>query len=85
MHTNDQRVKLTVKDAGRLGGLTTLVRRGLDHYREAGRKGPAPSLGKHGRQTKEAKAKPHGGERADQMKGGMGARPVMSPPSPAQL
>lgn len=33
--------ELTVKEAGRLGGLTTLARHGLDHYREAGRKGQA--------------------------------------------
>jgi hypothetical protein len=38
---DDQGVKLTVKEAGRLGGLTTLARYGLAHYREAGRKGQA--------------------------------------------
>ena len=41
MHRNAQTGKLTVKEAGRLGGLTTLARHGLAHYREAGRKGQA--------------------------------------------
>jgi hypothetical protein len=31
--------RLTVSEAGRLGGLSTLSRYGLDHYRKAGRKG----------------------------------------------
>ena len=49
MYTNDQRVKLSVKDAGRLGGLTTLARHGLDHYREAGRKGQAKLAARFGK------------------------------------
>jgi len=40
---------LTVRDAGRLGGLTTLARHGLDHYREAGRKGQAKLAIRFGR------------------------------------
>jgi hypothetical protein len=32
---------LTLREAGRLGGLSTLTRHGLDHYRKAGRKGQA--------------------------------------------
>lgn len=49
MHTNGQRTKLTVKDAGRLGGLTTLARHGLDHYRVAGKKGQAKLAARFGK------------------------------------
>ena len=37
----DQTGRLTVGEAGRLGGLSTLARHGVDHYRKAGRKGQA--------------------------------------------
>lgn len=33
--------RLTVQEAGRLGGRTTLERHGVEHYREAGKKGQA--------------------------------------------
>lgn len=32
---------LTVREAGRLGGLTTLARHGIIHYKDAGKKGQA--------------------------------------------
>jgi len=38
---SDQTFELTVREAGRLGGLSTLTRYGVDHYRRAGRKGQA--------------------------------------------
>jgi len=41
MRTEWQTGELTVREAGRIGGLTTLARHGLAHYREAGRKGQA--------------------------------------------
>lgn len=41
MYTDSQTGELTVREIGRLGGLTTLARHGIDHYREAGRKGQA--------------------------------------------
>jgi len=39
--TSCQTRELTVREAGRLGGLSTLTRYGVDHYRKAGRKGQA--------------------------------------------
>jgi hypothetical protein len=41
MRTERQTGELTVREAGRIGGLSTLARHGLAHYREAGRKGQA--------------------------------------------
>lgn len=41
MDSEGQIGELTVREAGRLGGLSTLTRHGLDHYRRAGRKGQA--------------------------------------------
>ena len=39
--TDDQQTKLTVSEAGRRGGLTTLSRYGREHFQKAGRKGQA--------------------------------------------
>jgi hypothetical protein len=41
MCTERQTGELTVREAGRIGGLSPLARHGLAHYREAGRKGQA--------------------------------------------
>lgn len=45
---------LTVRDAGRLGGLTTLARHGVDHYRTAGRKGQAKLSMRFGKANRRA-------------------------------
>ena len=39
MESKEHQAEITVREAGRLGGLTTLSRYGIKHYREAGRKG----------------------------------------------
>ena len=38
---NEQQVEFTTRQAGRLGGLTTLSRYGIAHYRKIGQKGQA--------------------------------------------
>lgn len=48
MRTKSGTGELTVREAGRLGGLTTLARHGLVHYREAGRKGQSKLAGRSG-------------------------------------
>ena len=41
MRRKQQYPELTVSEAGRLGGLSTLARHGIAHYQKAGRKGQA--------------------------------------------
>ncbi len=45
MHTEYKTGELTCREAGHIGGLTTLERYGLAHYRKAGRKGQAKLAG----------------------------------------
>lgn len=96
MHTDNQARELTVREIGRLGGLTTLSRHGIDHYRKAGRKGQAKLAvrfgkaqrsrwGAMGGRPKKLRLSGAGGEEAIIMKGGMGARPIECPSSPDPL
>ena len=41
MSKKQQCAELTVSEAGRLGGLSTLARHGIAHYQKVGRKGQA--------------------------------------------
>ena len=84
--------ELTVRDAGRLGGLSTLARHGITHYREAGRRGQAKlaakcssadrsrwgALGGRPRKVRYQAL----GEEGNSTNGGMGSPPdtILSPP-----
>ncbi|MFQ6121968.1 MAG: hypothetical protein ACE5LA_02785 [Dehalococcoidales bacterium] len=47
--TDSEHGQLTVQEAGRFGGLATLRRHGIDHYRRAGRKGQAKLAARFGK------------------------------------
>ena len=52
MGSMDAPAGLTCREAGRLGGLSTLARYGQAHYREIGSKGQAALSARHGREER---------------------------------
>jgi hypothetical protein len=47
-----QEPELSVKEAGRKGGLTTFARYGVDYFREVGKKGQVEFAAKFGREQR---------------------------------
>ncbi len=90
----DKRLSLTVREAGRRGGLKTLREYGLAHYRSAGKRGAATLLLRYSRDQLAAWGKKGGrprkpklsdmGDRRDQPheRKVSGSRPLIPPPSP---